>query len=479
MSLWLEGLCELIKRYLTIFSETWKIRRQFDSPLRQEDENAFLPAHLELIESPISALPKWIGRLIFVFLLIAVVWAYLGKVDIVAVAPGKIMPSGRSKTIQPIETAMVKQVYVRNGQEVKKDQLLMELVAMGADADHSKSEEALNAAILSKYRQKALLNAMDNNVEPTFVQEVLNQSELVLPVEILQQEQALIRSQYTTWSAQKERLNASIKQREAEIKTTEIEVNKLRAMQKYEVERRNDFKSLYKTGGVSKHEYFVQENKLIELTNELHIQRSKLDELSASLNQAKQEYRYFIESFRRDVLEELRKANESISQLSLEVEKSKQRRQFTEIRSPVDGSVQQLQTYTIGGVVTTAQPLMVIVPKDDQLEIDAMISNKDIGFIQVGQDVVIKVEAFPYTRYGYITGKIKHISFDAINDEELGLVFSTTILMDKNYLNIDGKEIHLMAGMTVSAEIKTGKRSVMDYLLSPLKTTVDESMRER
>lgn len=349
---------------------------------------------------------------------------------------------------------------------------------MGAEADHSKSEVALEAAILSEFRQKALLTAMDTGSEPVFTQEEADNSLSRFPDNVLTQERALARSQYMTWAAQKERLAANIKQREAEIKTTEVQVKNLKAMQHYETERRNDYKKLYKVGHASKHEYFVQESKLIELTKELHMHQSKLDELAAALNQAKQEY-HFIESSRRDTLEELHKANENIRRLSLEVEKSKQRQQFTEIRSPVDGSVQQLQTHTIGGVVTIAQPLMVIVPKEEQLEIEAMISNKDIGFIQVGQEVVIKIEAFPYTRYGYMTGTIKHISFEAINDENLGLAFSGTILMDRNYLNIEGRKINLMAGMAVSAEIKTGDRRVIDYLLSPLKTTIDESLRER
>ncbi|VEI58130.1 Hemolysin secretion protein D, plasmid [Pasteurella multocida] len=122
---------------------------------------------------------------------------------------------------------------------------------------------------------------------------------------------------------------------------------------------------------------------------------------------------------------------------------------------------------------------MVIVPKQDYLEVEAMISNKDIGFVNVGQDVVIKVEAFPYTRYGYLTGKVKTISFDAIDHEQLGPVFAATILIDQSTLLIEGKTVELMAGMAVSAEIKTGKRSVLDYLFSPLKTTLDESLRER
>lgn len=146
---------------------------------------------------------------------------------------------------------------------------------------------------------------------------------------------------------------------------------------------------------------------------------------------------------------------------------------------PLMGTVQQLQTYTIGGVVTTAQPLMTIVPQDEQFEIEAMLSNKDIGFVNEGQDVTIKIEAFPYTRYGYIKGKVKYFSFEAIQDEKLGLVFPVTIVMDKSHLSIEGRNVELIAGMAVSAEIKTGERRVIDYLLSPLRKVIDDSFKER
>lgn len=122
---------------------------------------------------------------------------------------------------------------------------------------------------------------------------------------------------------------------------------------------------------------------------------------------------------------------------------------------------------------------MTIVPQDEQFEIEAMLSNKDIGFVNEGQDVTIKIEAFPYTRYGYIKGKVKYFSFEAIQDEKLGLVFPVTIVMDKSHLSIEGRNVELIAGMAVSAEIKTGERRVIDYLLSPLRKVIDDSFKER
>lgn len=472
--LYLSSLCDLIKRYIQVFRKVWAVRKSLDTPYRQEDEQAFLPAHLELIETPVSALPKWIGRLIILFLLLAIIWSYFGKVEIVAVATGKILPSGRSKTIQPIETATVKQSYVRNGQIVKKGDLLLELTTLGVESDLFKAKSALKLASLNQLRQEALLLAIQKNSEPQ-----LNMSNLDHKDTLFIREQQLALSQYQTWVAEKLKLEANIKQREVEKDTIEIQIKKITAMLKYEKEQSNDIYGLYKKGHASKHEYFAQENRVIELENERSIQQSKIKELNAQLEQVRKEYQVFEQSFRRNILDELRKANEQVEQLTLEVERTQQRQMSSKIYAPVNGTIQQLQTYTIGGVVTTAQPLMTIVPQGESLEIEAMVSNKDMGFVNEGQDVTIKVEAFPYTRYGYIKGKVKYLSFEAIQDEKFGLVFPVTIYMEKNYLTIEKKDIELIAGMAVTVEIKTGEQRILDYLLSPLKATLNESFKER
>lgn len=475
---YISGLCSLIKRYIQVFRETWKVRKSLDSPYRQEDESAFLPAHLELIETPVSSLPRWIGRFIILLLLIALVWSYLGKIEIVAVATGKILPSGRSKIIQPIETATVKQSYVRNGQRVKKGDLLLELTILGVESELFKAKSALKLASLNQLRQEAMLLAIQENTVPQLKN---SNAQVIFGIEdgLFKREQQLALSQYQAWIAEKQKLEATIRQKETEKKTIHIQIQKIVGMLKYEKERRSDIYGLYKKGYASKHEYFSQENRVIELENERNIQQSKIYELESQLEQVRKEYQVFEQSFHRNVLDELRKANEQVEQLTLEVEKNQQRQEYSEIYAPVDGTVQQLQTYTIGGVVTTAQPLMTIVPQDEQFEIEAMLSNKDIGFVNEGQDVTIKIEAFPYTRYGYIKGKVKYFSFEAIQDEKLGLVFPVTIVMDKSHLSIEGRNVELIAGMAVSAEIKTGERRVIDYLLSPLRKVIDDSFKER
>lgn len=479
MKLWLQGLCELARRYCSIFKAVWSERKQLETAPRQNDEAAFLPAHLELVETPVSPLPKWIARAIIFFFLLALIWASVGTVEIVAVASGKILPNGRSKTIQPIETASVKHVYVKNGQQIKKGDLLVELTGIGVEAEYSKSEAQLKAAMLTQLRQQALFIAIRENKKPEFLEDTQSKQVISSQDALYLQEQELAYSQYNTWIAQKQKLQALIEQKHSELNTIEIEIKKTSSILKYEKEKREDFHKLYQKGHISKHEHFIQINKVIELENEMSIYKSKIKEIKSQISQVEKELLVYIETFKKNILEELRQASETVTQLFLEVEKTKQRQQFMSIYAPVDGIVQQLQTYTIGGVVTTAQPLMVIVPTEEKLEVEAMVSNKDIGFIKTGQSVVIKLDAFPYTRYGYITGEVKNISFDAVQDEKMGLIFPVTIVIEKNYLIIEDKKVYLLAGMTINAEIKTGERSIMDYLLSPIKTTVDESLRER
>ncbi|MFU2137237.1 HlyD family type I secretion periplasmic adaptor subunit [Gallibacterium anatis] len=291
--------------------------------------------------------------------------------------------------------------------------------------------------------------------------------------------QNLIEEQFNTYIKQREQAESLLKQREAERETALYQVEKYQGLEKIEAIRLNDLKSLYEKSALSKHSFFEQETKVIEIRNELRSQQNKLVEIEASIKHARDAYDLLLFSFRRDMQDALRQAREQVEQLVFEEQKLAQRQSTTSINAPVTGTVQQLNVHTIGGVVTDAQNLMVIVPEEDKLEVTASISNSDIGFIEVGQPVTIKIEAFPYSRYGYITGTVRSVSFDAIEDKDLGLVFSSIISINQDYLIIEGKKIPLSAGMRVTAEIKTGKRRVISYLLSPLQETLSESMRER
>ncbi|MDH1100579.1 HlyD family type I secretion periplasmic adaptor subunit, partial [Pseudomonas mosselii] len=162
-----------------------------------------------------------------------------------------------------------------------------------------------------------------------------------------------------------------------------------------------------------------------------------------------------------------------------ELAKARYQEARTQLLAPVDGTVQQLAVHTVGGVVTPAQALMVIVPGDQPVEVEALLENKDVGFVQVGQAVTVKVETFTYTRYGTVQGEVLSVSRDAIEDERRGLVYSSRIRLASDHLQVNGQAVALTPGMAVSAEIKTDQRTVIDYFLSPLQQHAQESLRER
>ncbi len=182
---------------------------------------------------------------------------------------------------------------------------------------------------------------------------------------------------------------------------------------------------------------------------------------------------------RRATLDSISEGQRKAAALEQELLKADTRGKLMKLTSPVDGTVQQLAVHTEGGVMTPAQPLMMIVPRDDVLEVEAFLDNKDIGFVKAGQEAEVKIETFQYTKYGTIHARVMSVSHDAINDEKRGLIYSTRVKMDKSAILVDGTEVNLSPGMAVSVEIKTDKRRVIEYFLSPLMQHASESLQER
>lgn len=473
MSIHREALSDLIKRYLQVWRNVWRVRHELEPIERTQEEREFLPAHLELTESPVSAAPKWAARLIVLFTFIALIWAWFSELDIVAVAQGKTEPNGQSKIIQPLETAEVKQIHVQDGAIVKQGDVVISLSALGSDSDVLQVQIEQKVAQLATLRAKALLQALDKKQAPS------------LPADLPMNEwdrlstQALLDNQYQAWLAQDQQIHARIRQNEAEAEVIRSEIAKLKTLEKIENQRTNDLEKLVKENFIAEHVYLEQKSQLLANRSDQKSKQKQLTQILASIDEAKESQRVNTEILRRDTADALRQSEEQQRRLENELKKVQQRQSLMQLKAPVSGTVQQLAIHTVGGVVTAAQPLMVIVPQDFQLAVKVQILNKDIGFVHIGQEAVVKIEAFPYTRYGYLTGKVTQISYDAIQDEHLGLVYAATIVLDQDTLMVEGRSVRLGAGMNVSAEIKTGKRKVMDYLLSPLQTTVDESMKQR
>jgi hemolysin D len=179
------------------------------------------------------------------------------------------------------------------------------------------------------------------------------------------------------------------------------------------------------------------------------------------------------------MLDSMVEGEQKVASLQQEFIKADTRGKLMHLTAPVDGTVQQLAVHTVGGVVTAAQPLMLVVPQDHEIEIEAFVANKDIGFIKPGQAVQVKVETFLYTQYGTLPAKVTHVAHDAIEDKERGLIYPIRVKLKKSTINVEGKMASLRPGMSVTTEIKIGKRRVISYFLSPLLAYQKDSLHER
>ncbi|WP_126282156.1 HlyD family type I secretion periplasmic adaptor subunit [Burkholderia stagnalis] len=472
MNMKFQALIALLSRYATVFHEAWQVRRENDSRPRLPHERAFLPAHLELVETPVHPLPMWTMRIVVALAVLVVLIALIGKLDIVAVAPGKLIPKEQVKTIQPALTGVVRRILVRDGQRVQAGQLLMELDTTQAAADADKARSSRVDAALTAERSKALLTAQTKGTSPTLAK-----------VDDASDEQQIEAQHFADgiYAEYRDKLissQAELMKREAELGTTRQQVAKLQATAPLARRQANDYASLVNEKYVARTDYLDKEQTALNQEHELAAQRSHAQELAAAIAQQRAEIAALTSQYRRQQLDALDKANQQLAQSRNDETKADTRQKLLSLTAPVAGTVQQLKIHTLGGVATAASPVMDIVP-DDTLEVEATIENKDIGFVKVGQSAVVKVDAFPYTRYGFLHGTVVTVSNDAAPDRRRGLTFPVRIRLATNRIRANGTWINLTPGMTVSAEIKTGKRSVAHYFLDPVIQTGQESLRER
>lgn len=473
MSVKLQAFGELFNRYGAAIQHAWLHRAQMEPVHRLSHEAQFLPAALSLQDTPVSPAPRIAMWMLIGFALLTVLWASFGHIDVVSTAQGKVVPNDRTKTIQPFETATVKAIHVTDGQAVKAGDVLIELDATTAQADQDRVQSDLSVARLQVARGQAMLVALDTGRVLK-----LNRPSAVMDAKFLEAQQ-LLSGQMAEFTAKQSRVEAETAKREAELRSTQALVRKLEQTVPIAKQRAQDFKNLVDQEFVSKHGYLEKEQALIEQEADLANLRSRLKEIEAALKEVRGQGAELMAETRRVSLDRITDGQQKASALEQDLLKANSRSQLMQLISPVDGTVQQLLVHTKGGVVTPAQPVMVIVPHDNALEVEAFLENKDIGFVKPNQDAEVKIETFQYTKYGTIHATVNSVSHDAINDKERGLIYSTRVKMDKASINVDGTPVNLRPGMAVSVEIRTGKRRVIEYFLSPFIAHTRESLRER
>jgi hemolysin D len=454
---------ELLARYRAIFKAVWQARHELAGPQRLADEAAFLPAALSLQETPVHPAPRRAAIVICALFLIALAWSVFGKIDIVAVAQGRVVVSERTKTIQPLEAGVVRRILVRDGDSVRAGQVLVELDATNAQADQANVGEQLKSAESEWQRSSALLDALQSGRTPSA--KAPNTAQL--------------QAEWQDITARLAKLDAEQTRRNAETATVREAIAKLDATLPLARQREADVKGLAEQGFMNQHAGQDRTRERIELERDLALQRARLAEAQAAHAESQQSKAAFVAETRRALRERQANAQLKREQLSQERSKTAQRERLTQLTAPVDGTVQQLAVHTTGGVVTPAQVLMVVVPQGAEVTAEVVLENKDIGFVSAGQAAEIKLETFPFTRYGTVAATVKSVSADAVADDKRGAIFPATLQLKDTQLHVEGKKIALAPGMNLTAEIKTGKRRVIDYLLSPVQRATNESLKER
>ncbi|UXS05583.1 HlyD family type I secretion periplasmic adaptor subunit [Agrobacterium tumefaciens] len=475
----------------------------------QRADMEFLPAALEILESPAS--PVRLAMLWFICLLatMALMWGWLGKFDIVATAQGKIQPVGRVKIIQSLESGKTKSVAATNGSDVKAGDILVELDDTELAADERAKTGMLHAlqgeivrrttvlANINRYKTRAKGDRAAASITPALV------FAPSIPTAVREREQALYKAEMRAIATSLDSLLAQRAQRKAEldgsVQTTKAQVALVETLNERVVMR----SKLVQQASGSRAEVIdaVQQHQeallvLIERQAQHRISSAAFD---ASVVEANK----LLDTAAADHATRKVDAEHRVDELVQELVKIRKRRELLSIRSPIDGTVQLSSVTTIGQVIAPNTELMRIVPADARLEIEAFLPNKDIGFVSEGQSAIIKVEAYPFTRFGILEGFLKRISTDAVPEPDAqqmestiaqnsaativtgnvprvqNLVFPITIGLNETALLVEGQDMPIAPGMTVTVEIKTGQRRILEYLFSPLAQISSEAMTER
>ncbi|MGG6286567.1 HlyD family type I secretion periplasmic adaptor subunit [Leptolyngbya sp. AN03gr2] len=392
--------------------------------------------------------------------------------DVVASAPGSVILTGNVKVVQSPGAGVVRAIHVRNGDKVKKGQPLLDLDPTIVGADLAAAQKALANAELEIARNRAIADALSGRglrfVAPPGT-----------PPEIADTQRRLIAAQIAEIEATTASLANARSSALADAQAAEATARRLAdtvPMLDRQIERMN---RLDQRG-------YAPGQRLIELERQRRAEAGDREVALAQIERGRAEMRKLDqqvaqtrEQARRAALADLAEAEAEAIQRREEVTKATQMNRFQRLVAPVDGTVQQLEVHTIGGVVEAAKPLMTVVPASGTLEVQAKMLNKDVGFVREGQEVAVKLEAFPFTRFGTVPGKVRSISRDAVQDEDLGQVYVVTITLGRDHVMVGGSSQLLTPGMVATVDVKTGARRIISYLLSPLQTTVSQAARER
>lgn len=432
----------------------------------QPQEREFLPEAEELISSPVSPLSRILALTIagiFVFLL---AWSIIGKVDVIITSQGRLISDARVQVVQSELGGTIRSILVSNGDVVSKGQPLLELDPTEASADMTGLQEQLEAHEEDLSVYGALFTAFQQTVDPQTLS--LTDEAAARVTEIWQQDKAALDAG-----------RAQIDERQANIRTLEVRHGVISEGLPRQRERLDRAERLQSTGLISQSEIERLSLSIQTQEGELLLINAQIEEAQQAIVALETGLEAQIARRRAELSEQITQSQRSMVQVEEQMNVAGRRSRLQTLVSPVDGQVQQLQFFTVGGVVPPAAEVLNVAPSAYQLQGEAFLLNKDVGFVEPGMEVQVKLEAFPFTKYGFLEGEVRTISLDAVEDPNLGLVYEVGIDLLQDTLSVEGAETRVTPGMMAQVEIKVGKRRIIEFVLSPLLRFRDEAARER
>lgn len=463
-----------VTKHWRVLRESWaaeNARRK--AGVREWREKAFLPAALEIAETP----PSPIGRLILWTIIAAgiaaLLWSIFSFVDVVAVGEGRIVPRGRLRSVEAAEAGVIRAINVREGEYVSAGDPLIELDPTFATADADTARSELATARLTRARADALLNWVATGrlvfVAPEGADAPAAAAERQLVEARIREHQANLSALAARRAGAQAAAATSAENVARYEETLPLARQQLTARQ--DLERR---------GLAPRLRVLEQEERYIGLSRELEAERHRLSEARSQIAMIEGERAQAREVFRGDAAREKAEAEAIVATRTESLTKADQRQSLQRLRAPVSGTINEVSVTTLGEVAEAGQALVTIVPEGEDLIVEALILNRDVGFVRSGARVIVKLEAYPFTQYGSLEGRVEHISPDATVDEARGLVFPARIRLTQTGLRLGaGERAALQPGMAATVEVVTGRRRVIDYVLSPIAKAVGTAGRER
>jgi hemolysin D len=476
------------------FSAIWNLPARTRALLREikqeytkdDLEYEFLPAAMEIEETPPSPTKRILIWMIFVILIIAFLWSYFGKVDEVAVARGKIVPDGEVKVIQPLEIGVIRAIHVADGQQVRQGQLLIEIDPTINEADIESTIKNLSIHLTDKRRLQEELTGQSIPLPKAIENKV--------PPEMSAFQEQLKIARKEEYMAKEDAQRAVVEQRADALRNAEATLEKYRKTRDIIREQATAYEGAYKEEYISRMEYLEKQKDLFTAEQEYKAQTDAVEQAREGLKETQHTLMALRGERQKSILGDIMEGEKNIASLEGDMIKARKRYDLEKLASPVSGTVHGLQSYTIGGVVTPAQAVVTVVPEGTQLIIEAMAENKDIGFIKVGETAEIKIDTFPFQKYGTIKGVVTLVSADSFENKDnnkdnnkdtdkdtdkRGLVYKIKVDMEKTTMVVDGRLVHFSPGMAASVEVKTGKRRIIEFFLSPIIKYAKESLTLR